>query len=145
MALGAEPADVDDHARPLVAKLDASGKHVWSRVYGGKLEDYGESVAIDGKGNVIVTGHTSNSIDLGGGQLANRGFEDALVAKYSNTGAHMWSKLYGGTGTDLGTEVAISNGDMVVVAGSFNGTVDFGAGPVQSAGYYDVFLLKLAP
>ena len=66
-----------------VAKYDASGKHLWSKRFGGTSGDYGLSVAIDSAGNVLVTGYFQGTVDFGGGGLTNAGSVDIFVAKFS--------------------------------------------------------------
>ena len=41
--------------------------------------------------------------------------------------------------------VAVSTAGSVVVAGDFRGALDFGQGPIVSAGDDDVFLASFAP
>ncbi|KYF85421.1 hypothetical protein BE17_33520 [Sorangium cellulosum] len=56
-----------------------------------------------------------------------------------------WSRGYGGTGADEGSSIASDAAGNYYVIGSFEGTIDFGAGPLTSAGGQDIFLLKLDP
>ncbi|WP_437951151.1 hypothetical protein WME98_10195 [Sorangium sp. So ce296] len=56
-----------------------------------------------------------------------------------------WARGFGGTGADLGLSIASDAMANYYVTGYFEGTVDFGAGPLTSAGGQDVFLLKLDP
>ncbi|WP_437769558.1 PQQ-binding-like beta-propeller repeat protein [Sorangium sp. So ce281] len=56
-----------------------------------------------------------------------------------------WSRGYGGAGADVGWSIASDAAGNYYVIGTFEGTVDFGAGPLTSAGETDVFLLKLDP
>ncbi|WP_437692762.1 outer membrane protein assembly factor BamB family protein [Sorangium sp. So ce176] len=56
-----------------------------------------------------------------------------------------WSRGYGGTGADAGWSIASDAAGNYYVTGAFEGTVDFGAGPLTSTGPTDVFLLKLDP
>ncbi|WP_437782006.1 hypothetical protein [Sorangium sp. So ce1097] len=56
-----------------------------------------------------------------------------------------WARGYGDTGADVGWSIASDAAGNYYVTGSFEGTVDFGAGPLTSAGRTDVFLLKLDP
>ncbi|WP_437509666.1 hypothetical protein [Sorangium sp. So ce1099] len=56
-----------------------------------------------------------------------------------------WARGFGGIGADRGSSIASDAAGNYYVTGSFEGTVDFGAGPVTSAGKEDVFLLKLDP
>ena len=44
-----------------------------------------------------------------------------------------------------GTGVASDAAGNVLVTGFFEGTVDFGGGPLMSAGSSDVFVVKLEP
>ncbi|XXY20675.1 hypothetical protein WME88_13660 [Sorangium sp. So ce216] len=55
-----------------------------------------------------------------------------------------WARAYGGPGVDQGSSIASDAEGNFYVTGSFEGTVDFGAGPLTSAGQEDIFLLKLA-
>ncbi|WP_437756218.1 hypothetical protein [Sorangium sp. So ce1389] len=56
-----------------------------------------------------------------------------------------WARGFGGSSTDNGLSIASDAAGNYYVTGSFQGTVDFGAGPLTSAGGQDVFLLKLDP
>ncbi|WP_437564085.1 hypothetical protein [Sorangium sp. So ce542] len=59
--------------------------------------------------------------------------------------APLWSAGLGGAGSDAAYAVATDAAGNLYVTGWFEGTVDFGAGPLVSAGANDVFLLKLDP
>jgi hypothetical protein len=43
--------------------------------------------------------------DFGGGALTSTGM-DIFVAKYSSSGAHVWSRKYGAAGNEVGAGVA---------------------------------------
>ncbi|WP_437503079.1 hypothetical protein [Sorangium sp. So ce1099] len=57
----------------------------------------------------------------------------------------LWSTGLGGAGDQAAHDVATDAAGNLYVTGWFEGTVDFGAGPLVSAGYRDVFVLKLDP
>src|SRR5262249_8680037 len=100
-------------------------------------------IAIDGSGDVIVTGQFSSGADFGGGVLTSvGGGQDAYIAKYSPSGSYLWSRSFGGTGWDNGIAVAVDTSSNVIVAGQFANAVDFGGGPLTSAGSSDIFLAK---
>jgi chitodextrinase len=54
----------------------------------------------------------------------------------------LWTKRLGGTTNDSGEAVAVDGSGNVIVGGLFSGSVDFGGGPLTSAGGYDIYLAK---
>jgi hypothetical protein len=58
-------------------------------------------------------------------------------------GSPLWSKRFGGASSDQALGVAVEGNGSVAVTGVFSGTVDFGGGPLTSAGGSDIFLLRL--
>ncbi|WP_437484288.1 hypothetical protein WME75_44525 [Sorangium sp. So ce1014] len=56
-----------------------------------------------------------------------------------------WARGFGGPASDEGWSIASDAHGNYYVSGSFRGTVDFGTGPLTSAGQADIFLLKLDP
>lgn len=53
-----------------------------------------------------------------------------------------WVKRFGTNLTDFGTAVITDTNDNVIVAGCFQGTVNFGGSDLTSLGDYDIFLAK---
>jgi hypothetical protein len=98
---------------------------------------------VDSGGNVVVAGYFQETIDCGGGPLTSTGLGDMFVAKYSSTGAHLWSKKFGGTGNDNVRGVAVDPSGDVLLTGDFTGTINFGGADLTSAGLEDIFLAKL--
>ena len=133
---GAGPPDI------FLAKYDAGGAHVWSKRFGATGADQGWSVSADGSGNVVATGRFVGTVDFGGGPLTSAGSEDIFLAKYDAGGAHVWSKRFGGTSADQGWSVTVDGSGDAVLTGHFTGTVDFGGGPLTSAGAKDIFLAR---
>jgi hypothetical protein len=128
-----------------LAVLDAQGGHVLSERYGGMLQDACLDVAFDAGGNVVFAGTFAEAIDLGGGPLPSAGQADAFVAKLSPSGAHVFSRAWGDPGAQGMRAVAVDSAGNVIVAGFFTGSVDFGGGPLQSAGAADFVLVGLGP
>jgi hypothetical protein len=123
-----------------VAKYTAEGQHLWSRAIWGSSREYGRGVAIDGTGDVVVTGHFTGLIDFGGGRLTSNGLADIFVAKLAgDDGAHVWSKGFGTDYDDVGKAVAVDGNGNVVLTGYSRSYVDLGGGPLGKAG---IFLAK---
>jgi hypothetical protein len=125
-----------------LAKLDASGNHIWSQHYGGAADDEGTGVAFDAAGDVILGGSFQAPVDFGSGMLIPDG-QDGFVAVESTGGAPLWSRKIGGSGADVVLGVA-SVASSVSVVGSFEIDVDVGYGRQTSAGGKDIFVRKLA-
>jgi hypothetical protein len=125
-----------------VVKFDSNGNHVWSKRFGASSGDEGQSIAVDGSDNVIVTGFFHNTVDFGGGPLTSAGSQDIFVAKYDPDGNHLWSKRFGQIDIDPGYGVAVDGSNNVIVTGYIRNTVDFGGGPLTSAGCSDIFVAK---
>jgi hypothetical protein len=130
-----------------VAKYSGvDGHYLWARRLGGTGADEGRGVVVDGSGNVLVTGYFQTSADFGGGPLTSAGSSDLFVAKYAGVdGRHLWSQRWGGLSNDLGSGVATDSGGNVLVTGFFWNTVDFGNGPLTSAGLGDIPLVRRGP
>ncbi len=125
-----------------VAKYDAAGVHQWSQRFGSTAFDEGRSIAVDGPGNVLVTGLFPGTVNFGGANLVSAGSYDVFVAKYNAAGVHQWSQRFGSTLEDDGNGVAVDGPGNVAVTGNFQGTVDFGGGNLVSAGSDDIFVAK---
>ncbi len=126
-----------------VAKLDAGGNHLWSKRFGDGASQTAEGMTTDGAGNVLVTGQMNGSADFGGGQLTSAGGADVFIAGFDSTGNHLFSKRFGDALQQISFGVACDENGSVVITGMFEGGVDFGGGPLTSAGNFDVFVAKL--
>ncbi len=92
-------------------KLDAGFIFQWAKTYNNVgLEDAGQSISIDGTGNVYVTGFTTNTA----------GDKDILTLKYDASGNTIWEKTYSAEGNfDIeGLKVCVDNQGIVYVAGN---------------------------
>ncbi|NUP04500.1 MAG: hypothetical protein HOW73_00375 [Polyangiaceae bacterium] len=128
----------------VLVKFDPSGAHLWSKRFGnaaGLTSGYG--IATDAAGNVYITGVFSGTNDFGGGPLTSADHYDIFVAKLDPAGNHLWSKRFGGTNGQWSRKIAMTPGGNIVVVGDFYNTLDFGGGPLSSAGLSDIFIAML--
>jgi len=115
-----------------LAKLSgATGGHVWSKRFGGTSNDTAAGVDTDGSGNVVVTGFYNGSVDFGGGPLTSNTL-DVFAAKYSPSGAHIWSRRYGDFNYQFGSGVATTPNGNVTLSGYFTNIIDLGSGVLTS-------------
>jgi hypothetical protein len=97
-----------------IAKLDSIGTPVWAKTGGSNDADISKSIAIDKLGNLYITGaFGGKSISFGTFVLTNTnstGFidNDIFITKYNSSGTEIWSKSLGGTVTDIGMELLLT-------------------------------------
>jgi hypothetical protein len=115
---------------------------LWSQRFGGAGLDEGNSVVVDGSGNIFVTGRFAGTINLGGSDLLSAGNDDIFLAKYNSSGVHQWSQRFGSVLADFGASVAVDGAGSVYMTGYFRGNAYLGGGDLLSAGENDIFLAK---
>ena len=129
-----------------IARFNETGSCLWSKGFGTAFGgDALFGVTTDASGNVIVTGMLSGFLDLGGGWMPVTGGQDILMAKFSPSGDHVWSRRYGGYGYDYGYGVATDNAGNVFGAGYFVTSVDFGGGQMITGGWNNGYIVKFTP
>ena len=126
-----------------LVKLDAQGDTSWAQSFGGASTDYPRDVAIDSSGNIFLAGHFRETVNFGGATMTSAGLFDVCVAKFTTAGNHIWSKRFGDAESQSPLSIAIDSAGGMVVAGNFDGSVDFGGGSLVTAGASDVFLAAL--
>lgn len=127
----------------IVKYKGTDGSYMWSKRYGGAYQDYGQGLAVGANDEVFLSGMFKATMNVGGAGLVSVGSFDIFVTKLSSVGAHLWSKSYGDSFDDVANDVAVGPQGDVVIVGAFNGTVDFGGGPMTSQGDQDIFVVKL--
>jgi hypothetical protein len=126
-----------------LARFSSTGTHEFSDGYGGgSAVCFATSVASDPMGNALLGAMISGTVDFGGGGLMSAGSFDAVVAKFDLSGAHVWSKRFGDASSQQAVSVDSDSFGNVALVGTASGTVDFGGGPLMSAGGGDVFVAK---
>jgi uncharacterized protein (TIGR03437 family) len=107
-----------------VAKVAPDGKPIWSTYLGGILDDWATGVALDGAGNVLVTGHTRsanfpllNAVQNTLNNFASPSDFDAFVAKLDPNGAKLlYSTFLGGARDDGADAIATDSAGNAYVA-----------------------------
>ncbi len=121
----------------------------WGTYYGGSLQELPSSTAVDGAGNVYITGYTQSVAAIattGAHQTMFAGTEDVYLAKFNSTGAIQWATYYGDVGQDHAYGVATDASGNVYVAGrttSSSGIATSGAHDTSIA-IDDAFLVKFS-
>ncbi len=99
----------------LVIKYSASGVPLWTNRFNGpgNSSDTTRAMAVDGSGNIFVTGESVGS---------GSSYDYATIA-YSGTGTPLWTNHYNGPGnsSDIARAVAVDSGGNVFVTGESHG------------------------
>ncbi len=93
----------------VVAKYSSAGVRRWVRRYVGPGTDLAGDLALDGAGNVYVTGDSQGTTTGA----------DVLTLKYDPAGHRRWARRWdGGSGDDGGSAIAVTKAGAVYVAGT---------------------------
>ncbi len=134
---------VNEHAGgdfdAFAVKLDSNGVLEWNTFLGSSSDDGGKSIALDGNGDVYITGFSNAT--WGSPLIIYAGGYDAFTAKLNNSGVLQWNTFMGSSGTDYGESIAVSSSDNVYIAGTSSGT--WGSPVMAFEGSVEVFAVKL--
>jgi len=111
--------------------LTDAGTHSGVVTIGGTLADDVIDVVLDSSTGVYLVGSYRGTADfnpIGTTTRTSAGSADAFVAKYNTSGVLSWVSAWGSTGADYGLALALMADGDPVVAGGFQGTVDFDPG-----------------
>lgn len=116
-----------------LAKFNSSGANQFLRQLGTTGRDIGNSVAVDGGGNVYVVGSAE------GGLLGNSAFgmSDIFLVKFNSSGVTQFARQLGTPLNDIAYGLAIKGTD-IYITGSTEGNLD----GKTSFGQADIFLVK---
>ncbi len=128
-----------------------SGSWLWSRTWGGALDDTCTAVTAISSGDAFVAGYFSSTVDFDPGAGAfsrvSNGSEDAFLSLFSPSGTLVDAKVWGGTDSDEASGVDVDEtNSRLFVTGTFRSSVDFdpgsGTDTRNSAGMSDIFLSR---
>jgi uncharacterized delta-60 repeat protein len=97
-------------------KYNSAGQEQWVRTYGGAGNDTAVAIAVDGSGNVYVTGSV----------LDAKSDYDYVTIKYNSAGDEQWVASYNGpgNGSDSAKAIAVDKEANVYVTGTSHASAD---------------------
>ena len=115
----------------LLTKLDANGNLVWTKTFGGSLNDYGMSIIATADGNYVLAGYSASS---NGDVPGNVGLHDFYISKINGEGNIIWSKNYGFASHDHAHKIIQTSDGGYFVAGYADYTGIEGSGGTGNNG-----------
>jgi hypothetical protein len=124
-----------------VVSSDGRGALLWAARLGGAGTETVNAVVTTGDGGAIVllTFDGEVAADV---LRVSRGGSDALVVRLSAAGKPVWSVPLGGAGDQYGRAAGLAPDGTVLVAGFFDGALDWNA--TKSVGAEDIFVAALS-
>jgi hypothetical protein len=110
---GESALDTNSQYHYATIKYSGAGVALWTNLYSGpaNLDDYPNAVAVDGSGNVFVTGYSTSG--------AGFEFVEYATIGYSGAGVPLWTNRYAGGLYNIARSMAVDGNGNVFVTGSF--------------------------
>ena len=109
-----------------ILKLAANGDLIWvksSVSNGSNTKIIGKSIRISSDSTLFVMGNFKKTMTFSDSTVVSQGGEDIFVLKLNVNGEINWLRSFGGKGSDIGGEAAVSNNDDLVLNGYFSDTI----------------------
>jgi hypothetical protein len=106
-------------------KIDSEGDTLWTRTYGGPLDDEAYAIAQTSDNGYLVAGWSSSYTE---------GDVDVFVIRTDANGDTVWTRTYGGVGVDIGWSVAQAHDGGSLVVGYTESS---------GAGGSDIFVVRI--
>ncbi len=120
-----------------VVKLNAVGKIVWQKTFGGSQYDNANSIQQTSDGGYIVAGETES---FNGDVVGNHGSSDYWIVKLDANGSMMWQKTLGGRGFDAANSIKQTFDGGYIVTGF---TLSSGGDVTNYRGGNDFWVVRL--
>ncbi len=121
-----------------LTKFNGDGVKQWSKQWGGQINDYGTSVAVDSSGSVLVFGDTF--CDEFTENMPDTFMCDIFLAKFNSDGEEQWRKWWATFSQETSSKVVTDDSGNIYLTGGAKEGFDSG----ESAGGYDIFVMKLS-
>jgi len=116
-----------------LAKFDREGNARWCKRFGEPYVEQGSVVTFDhSNGDLLAAGFIRNKLPP---EVSQEIGSFCMFARFDRSGVLRWSKTFSGVFPD---SLHVGSDARILLTGHFEKIVDFGLGPLQSAGGYDI-------
>lgn len=127
-----------------IAKMSPAGDFLWASAPGGEGWQSSQALAVDPSGNAYVAGELSGDLVVGDIALSSsNGYLTVFVLKLDASGNFVWGRQSTEGQYNRAHTIALDPTGGILIGGSFNPTIQFGATNLTSAGSDGGFLLKM--
>ncbi|MCC6521510.1 MAG: hypothetical protein IT373_02505 [Polyangiaceae bacterium] len=116
-----------------LARLDASGGHVWSAGYGSADDEEARAVAVNAAGEACFGGSARSAVYIAGGWLVPAGAEDAFFGQVGAAGTENWGAFAGDGSAQALAAAALTPGGDILLGGTFRGALTIAGMPLVAA------------
>ena len=116
-----------------IASMNPSGSWNWAQSVGGSSYDAGSGVEYDSNTGYAILGlYSQSSFNFGSQTFNTRGYNDSVVVTFTSSGNPVALFDAGSSLDDAITGISLMPNGALVVAGNYNGTIDFGSSSAAS-------------
>jgi len=128
-----------------VLALGTTGDLLWAKSFGDLYPQAANALALGPNGAILIAGEAQGSPDFGSGvPLVTAGGGDAFVVELDAAGKHVWSRAFGDAMAQRAYGLATTPDGDALVAGEFDGSIDFGGSIALASAGIDAFVAKLS-
>jgi hypothetical protein len=126
----------------LMAQYSPGGNLIWTKKSG--FSSYVTPFTVKGLsgGGFAFTGTFMGTLNLGGNNLVSNGGTDVFLIKMDDQGIRIWSRSFGGPGTEDGFDLTVNEAGEIFSSSCFSSTLSLGGNTYTSNGLWDICITK---
>ena len=125
-----------------VAACDPSGTLTWVSAAGGKGDDWGMGIAVDGGNNCYVTGSFTSAADFGSINVTGSAFDNLFLAQYDTKGNASWVSVASGNSYVVPLDIQCNAKGGTYITGYYDGTIALGGQKFAAVAGNDIFIVR---
>ncbi|MEO5727714.1 MAG: hypothetical protein ABI134_14510 [Byssovorax sp.] len=141
---GSGPALSDGAEDAFLAVIKSDGQPLWERTFGGPQSQSGTGVAFGPNDDLAISGTSQDAIDFDTGDVSpgvpSPTPELLFLARFAGNGTFLTSRVFANVVPMESVGIGLDSQSGAVMVGSFQKTVEYEFGAIESAGGWDVLV-----